>query len=69
LDAELDERLWAMAQRMSAPYQEMSLAGAIRAALWEGLAVLEAKFPPLAEGSRPRPPVRRGPAARKKPKR
>jgi len=60
-----------MAQRMSAPYQEMSLAGAIRAALWEGLEVLEAKFPPLKEGPQPRPPARRASAARarKKPKR
>jgi hypothetical protein len=60
-----------MARRMSAPYDEMSLAGAIRAALWEGLAVLEAKFPPvpLKDGPRPHAPARRAPAARKKPKR
>jgi hypothetical protein len=66
LDAELDARLEAMAARMSAPYHEISLAAVIRAALWEGLAVLETKFPPIRGGSRSRAPARRAPAARKR---
>jgi hypothetical protein len=64
LDAELDARLEAMAVRMSAPYHELSLAAVIRAALWEGLAVLETKFPPVRGGSRSRAPARRAPGAR-----
>jgi hypothetical protein len=53
LDAELDAKLQEIAKRMSSPYHEMPIAAVIRAALLEGLAVLDAKLPPLKEpGSR-----------------
>jgi hypothetical protein len=47
LNAELDRALHDIAARMSSPYQKATLSTAIRAALIEGIAVLNAKLPPL----------------------
>jgi hypothetical protein len=53
LSAELDHALHDIAARMSSPYQQATLSTAIRAALIEGVAVLNAKLPPLATRSPP----------------
>jgi hypothetical protein len=63
LDAALDAKLEEIAKRMSSPYHEMPIAAVIRAALLEGLAVLDAKLPPLEE-SPSRIPARRTAAKR-----
>jgi hypothetical protein len=64
LDADLDARLQEVAKRMSTPYQEMSVAAVIRAAVLEGLAVLEAKLPPVEGSSGASISARRTPATR-----
>jgi hypothetical protein len=53
LSADLDRALHDIAARMSSPYQKATLSTAIRAALVEGVAVLDAKLPPIAAPSRP----------------
>jgi len=48
LSADLDRALHDIAARMSSPYQKATLSTAIRATLVEGVAVLDAKLPPIA---------------------
>lgn len=47
ISSELDRALQNIVQRMSSPYQKVTLSGAIRAALIEGITVLDKKLPPL----------------------
>ena len=65
VDDALDERLVQIAQRMSTPWHKANVSEAIRAALLEGMAVLEAKLPPL-EREKASPSARRASASRKK---
>jgi len=67
VDDALDERLVKIAQRMSTPWHKANVSEAIRAALLEGMTVLEAKLPPL-EREQALPSARRASAPRKKQK-
>lgn len=65
VDDALDERLVKIAQRMSTPWHKANVSEAIRAALLEGMTVLEAKLPPLGH-EQASPSTRRASAPRKK---